>query len=190
MLVVVAATLVVGTIGAAGVSFGIAIAGTFAGPARHWVVAGGALGGLLTGAGTKLLGLDAFVLLIGHAPDGITGAGEGLVLGAGVGLGAWLAGARTAPRSLRRGFAVSALAGGVAGAAITLAGGRLMAGSLDLLARSFPDSRLRLDPIGALFGERGFGPLSQVVSGTLEGALFGGCVVAATIVARRTFISR
>ena len=45
-----------------------------------------------------------------------------------------------------------------------------MGGSLDLLARSFPDSRLRLDPIGGLFGESGFGPISQVVTGGLEGA--------------------
>jgi hypothetical protein len=189
MLVVVAVTLVVGAIGAAGVSFGIAIAGLAAAPARQWTIIGGALGGLLTGAGVKLLGLDAFALLIGHAPGGITGAGEGVVLGAAVGLGAWLAGAGTAPGSLRRGFAISALAGGAAGAAITLLGGRLMAGSLDLLARSFPESRLRLDPIGALFGEQGFGPVSQVVTGALEGALFGGCVVGATIVARRAFAS-
>jgi hypothetical protein len=64
-----------------------------------------------------------------------------------------------------------------------------MAGSLDLLARSFPESRLRLDPIGELLGEKGFGPVSQVVTGALEGALFAGCVVAAMIVARRTLAS-
>jgi hypothetical protein len=132
-----------------------------------------------------MLGLDAFALLTGHAPAGITGAAEGVMLGGAVGLGAWLAG----PRSLRLGSAIAALAGGVAGTAITLLGGRLMAGSLDLLARSFPDSRLRLDPIGGLFGEEGFGPVSQVVTGALEGALFAGCVVAAMIVARRTLAS-
>ena len=187
MLVVVAVTLVVGTIGAAGVSFGIAIAGIAAGRAWHWTVIGGALGGLLTGAGVKLIGLDAFALLIGHAPGGITGAAEGVVLGGAVGLGAWLAGPATAPRTLRLGFAMAALAGAAAGATITLLGGRLMAGSLDLLARNFPESRLRLDPIGGMLGEQGFGPVSQVVTGTLEGALFGGCVVAAMIVARRAF---
>jgi hypothetical protein len=185
MLVVVAATFVVGMVGAAGVSFGIAI-GRLAGD-RAWYrsVVGGAVGGLLTGAAVKMLGHDAFALLTGHAPDGITGATEGVVLGGAVGLGAWLAGPASAPRSLRTGFATAALAGGAAGAAITLLGGRLMAGSLDLLARSFPESRLRLDPIGGLFGEEGFGPVSQVVTGALEGALFAGCVVAAMIVARR-----
>jgi hypothetical protein len=145
---------------------------------------------LLTGAAVKMLGLDAFALLIGHAPGGITGAAEGAVLGGAVGLGAWLAGHGAASHSLRRSFAMAALAGGSAGAAITLLGGRLMAGSFDLLARSFPESRLRLDPIGGLFGEEGFGPISQVVTGTLEGALFGGCVVAAMIVARRGLAAR
>ncbi|MEA3046328.1 MAG: hypothetical protein QOJ53_660, partial [Sphingomonadales bacterium] len=65
-------------------------------------------------------------------------------------------------------------------------GGRLMGGSLDLLARSFPDSRLRLDQIGGLFGENGFGPVSQIVTGGMEGALFGGCIVGAMILARRS----
>jgi hypothetical protein len=70
---------------------------------------------------------------------------------------------------------------------IPLLGGRLMGGSLDLLARSFPDSRLRLDQIGALFGESGFGPVTQLITGALEGALFGGCIVAAMTVARGSF---
>jgi hypothetical protein len=66
-----------------------------------------------------------------------------------------------------------------------LLGGRLMGGSLDLLARHFPGSRLRLDRIGETFGESGFGPVSQSVTGALEGALFAGCVVGAMIVALR-----
>ena len=78
-----------------------------------------------------------------------------------------------------------ALAGAAAGIAIPLLGGRLMGGSLDLLARAFPDSRLRLDPLTALFGESGFGPVSQIVTGAIEGALFSGCVVGAMIIARR-----
>jgi hypothetical protein len=61
-----------------------------------------------------------------------------------------------------------------------------MGGSLDLLARAFPESRLRLDPIGALFGESGFGPVTQIVTGGLEGALFGGCIVGALVLARRS----
>lgn len=60
-----------------------------------------------------------------------------------------------------------------------------MGGSLDLLARHFPDSRLRLDEIGDLFGENGFGPISQLVTGGIEGLLFGGCIVGAMTIARR-----
>ena len=62
----------------------------------------------------------------------------------------------------------------------------MMGGSLDLLARQFSGSRLRLDHIGALFGEHGFGPLSQAVTGALEGALFAACIVGAMSLARRS----
>jgi hypothetical protein len=133
----------------------------------------------------KLLGLDAFNLLLGQSPGDITGAPEGVLLGGAVGLGAWLAG-----RSIRRSAALAGLIGGATGILITLLGGRLMAGSLDLLARQLPGSRLRLDAIGALFGEAGFGPVSQTVTGGLEGALFCGCVVAAMMLARRGLQSR
>ena len=62
----------------------------------------------------------------------------------------------------------------------------MMGGSLDLLSQQFPDSRLRLDQVGALFGEDGFGPVSRIVTGGLEGALFAGCVVGAMTLARRS----
>jgi hypothetical protein len=120
--------------------------------------------------------------MLAQAPGDITGAAEGLALGGAVGLGAWLAGTRS---SLRQGAALAALAGGVGGLLIPALGGRLMAGSLDLLARSFPASRFRLDPVGALLGEPGFGPVSRIVTGGLEGALFGACIVGAMILARR-----
>ena len=72
------------------------------------------------------------------------------------------------------------------GAIIVLLGGRLMGSSLDLLSRTFPDSRLRLDQVGTLFGEQGFGTISQIVGSTLEGALFSACVVGATIIGERS----
>ncbi len=77
------------------------------------------------------------------------------------------------------------LTGAAAGLLIPLLGGRLMGGSLDLLARQFQDSRLSLDQIGAVFGETGFGPVSQVATGGIEGLLFGGGVVAAMARARK-----
>jgi hypothetical protein len=61
----------------------------------------------------------------------------------------------------------------------------MMGGSLDLLAQAFPDSRLRLDGIGALVGETGFGPITRTVTGALEGLLFAGCIVGAMCLAGR-----
>jgi DNA-binding winged helix-turn-helix (wHTH) protein len=184
LLVLLWLTIAAALMGGAGVSFGIAAAGFARSP--HWSIVGGALGGLAVGGAVKLLGLDAFNLLLGRSPGDITGAGEGALLGAAVGLGAWLASRGTDPVSLRRASAAAALAGAAAGLAIPLLGGRLMGGSLDLLARSFPGSQLRLDEIGRLFGEDGFGPVSRIVTGAMEGMLFGGCVVGAMVLARRS----
>ena len=183
LLVILCLTIVVGLMGGAGVSFGIATA--TAGRRRDWPwsVGGGAVGGMLIGAIVKLLGVDAFNLLFGRSPAGITGALEGLILGAAVGLGAWLA-SRTPKK--RRGITIAAVAGGVAGAAIPVLGGRLMGGSLQLLAQTFPDSRLRLDQLSALVGEHEFGLVSQIVTGALEGALFSAFVVAALLFAERS----
>jgi len=184
VLVLLWLTMAAALMGGAGVGFGIAAAGFARSP--HWRILGGAAGGLVVGGIVKLLGLDAFNLLLGRSPGDITGAAEGALLGGAVGLGAWLAGPGAAPPSFRRGVAVAGMAGAAAGMLIPLLGGRLMGGSLDLLARTFPDSRLRLDQIGGLFGESGFGPVSQIVTGGLEGALFGGCIVGAMILARRS----
>jgi DNA-binding winged helix-turn-helix (wHTH) protein len=185
LLVLLWLTIAAALMGGAGVSFGIAASGFASG--RPWAsIVGGALGGLVVGGVVKLLGIDAFNLLLGRSPGDVTGAAEGALLGGAVGLGAWLGRRGAPPLSLRRSAALAGLAGGGAGILIPLLGGRLMGGSLDLLARSFPHSRLRLDQIGGLFGEHGFGPISQIVTGGLEGALFGGCIVGAMILARRS----
>ena len=180
LLVMMCITSLIALMGGAGVAFGISLSGRVS----PLSITGGAAGGALVGAFVKILGLDAFALLFGQAPGDITGAPQGLILGGAVGAGLLL-GSRQA--SLRLAVAIAALCGGAAGAAITLAGGPLMAGSLDQLARSFPDSRFRLDGIGALFGENGFGPISQGVTGALEGALFGGCIVGAMLLAQRRY---
>jgi DNA-binding winged helix-turn-helix (wHTH) protein len=182
LLVLLCATIVVAVIGGAGISFGIAFADRIAAPA--WRIAGGALGGLVIGAVVKLLGIDAFTLLIGRSPGDITGPLEGLALGAAVGLASWIA---TRLPTLRKGLvAVAAPIGALAGVAITLLGGRLMGGSLALLATRFPASRLRLDRLGAMVGEGNFGPTAQAITAALEGALFTACVVASMTLARRT----
>jgi hypothetical protein len=137
----------------------------------------------MVGALGKLLGLDAFNLLLGEGPGDITGAAEGALLGGAVGLGAWVASRR--PALLERGIMAGGAIGAAAGILIALLGGRLMGGSLDLLARQFPTSRLRLDPIGELFGETGFGSVTQIVTGAIEGALFGACIVGAMLIVRQ-----
>lgn len=181
LLVLLWLTIAAALMGGAGVSFGIATADLTREP--RWRIAGGAIGGMLVGGFAKLLGLDAFNLLLGRSPGQITGALEGLLLGGSVGTAAWLASRRG--WSLRRSVAAAGLIGGAMGLLITFAGGRLMGGSLDLLADTFPDSRLRIDPIGQLFGESGFGPVSRVATGVIEGGLFAACTVGAMMLARR-----
>jgi DNA-binding winged helix-turn-helix (wHTH) protein len=185
LLVLLAITIIVATVGAAGVSFGIAAAGGLSRDLGRWSVAGGAAGGLAVGAFVELIGLDAFRLLFGRGPADMTGAIEGLILGGAVGSGMWLAASGAEQLSLRSKILLAALVGACAGIAIAVFGGHLLGGSLDLLAQSFPDSRLGLERLGALVGEQGFGRLAHVLTAAIEGALFAGCIVGAMLVADR-----
>lgn len=180
-LVLISVTMLVGLLGGAGVGFGIAAADYAPGRLGQWRILGGALGGLAVGGVVKMIGLDAFNLLVGQAPGSITGAPEGAVLGGAVGLAAWV----TRGASLRRAAAIAGAIGAAAGALIHLLGGRLMAGSLHALAERFPNAQLDLDQIGRLFGEAEFGPISQTVLGGLEGLLFAVFVTGAMMLARR-----
>jgi len=179
VLVIVAITTLVALVGGAGVAFGIAVAGLERSAIR--TVAGGALGGLIVGGIVKLLGMDAFNLLIGHAPTRIAGPLEGALVGAVTSVAAAVA----IRVSLRVGIVVAVFAGGAAGALIARLGGQLMGGSLASLAQVFPDSRLRLDSIGAFFGEIGFGPITQAVTAGLEVALFASWIVGTIVLASR-----
>jgi len=181
VLVIALVTIAMATLGAAGVAFGISAGQLLHGRRWLWAVVGGSAGGLLVGAVVKLLGLDALNLLFGHSPGAITGAPEGALLGGAIGLGAWLSGSTTA---VERGMAWGGITGGLAGTLVALLGGQLMAGSLDLLSRSFPGSRVRLEPIAHMFGEHTFGPVSRIATGAFEGMLFGACVVGAMVLAR------
>lgn len=185
LLVLLCLTAMIGMIGAAGVGFGIAAAGFAPSRRGYWMAIGGAAGGLIVGAMVKLLGIDAFNLFFGQSPGDITGAAEGIILGGAVGIGVWLGAYWPGRASLRRHVGAAALSGAVAGILIALLGGHLLGGSLDLLARSFPDSRLTIGQIGTLFGEREFGPVSRIVTGAIEGLLFAGCVAGAMFLARQ-----
>lgn len=186
MLVLMGLTTLVGMLGGAGVGLGVGAAVFAPNRQGQWEALGAGAGGLVVGGLVKLIGIDTFNLLFGHAPADITGAAEGALLGGAVGVAAWLA--RGA--SLRRSLAIAAAAGAAAGIIIHLLGGRLMAGSLDVLARAFPGSRLRFDRIGSLFGESEFGDLSQAVICSLEAALFTLCLVAAIRMARQRLYLR
>jgi DNA-binding winged helix-turn-helix (wHTH) protein len=185
ILVLICLTAMVGLVGGGGVGLGIA-AGAM-NTRRPWLgsTLGGAVGGMMIGAVVKLVGSDAFSLLFGQSPGEITGAVEGLLLGGAIGFGVWLGPRIGGPSSPAHAVAVAGLAGGAAGAAIPLLGGRLMGGSLQQLASGFPHSRLGIERMGILFGETSFGPVSQIITGGLEGALFGACVAAAIRLARR-----
>ncbi|HWQ85500.1 transcriptional regulator [Brevundimonas sp.] len=185
ILVLVCLTTIIGLLGGAGVGFGIATASVIPGRTALWSTVGGAVGGMFVGAVVKLVGVDAFSLLFGQTPGEITGAAEGALLGGAIGFGVWLGRRAGGPSSPGYSTAVAGLAGGAAGALIPLLGGRLMGGSLEQLARGFPNSRLGIDRMGALFGESSFGPVSQVITAGLEGALFGACVAGALRLARR-----
>lgn len=185
VLVLTAITVLIALLGASGVSFGIA-AGRLLGPGKgtHLII-GGAAGGLVVGGVVKLLGLDAFNLVLGQSPVHITGALEGGILGGATGLGLWLSMRIMTVQPLLYRILPAAGAGACAGAAIAAAGGRMLGGSLDALAELLPQSQLRLDQIGAAFGENGLGPISQIVTGGFEGMLFAACVSGAILLAER-----
>ena len=183
LLVLLALNVLIGLAAGLGVGGGIAAAGLIPSEKWQWSVAGGMLGGFAIGGIVKLLGLDAFALLFGRSPAGMTGAAEGALLGAALGLAAWIA--RGRDLGFGRSAAVGGLAGGAAGLLVPLLGGHLLGGSLDLLAREFPDARFSLDTIGALLGESGFGRMSEAFTATIEGSLFGLCVGGALALARK-----
>jgi hypothetical protein len=180
LLVLVALATLLALVGAAGVGGGIAAARLVARDFTFGGLLGGAVGGLLVGAFGKLIGHDAFLMLFGHAPGDSTGALEGLLLGAAVGLADDLGRGFTAGGSFRRNVLVAAAVGALAGLLISLTGGRLLVGSLALLVETFPEARLHLDPLGSLLG-----PLAASVTNAVEGAWFSLCLVGALMLARR-----
>jgi len=185
LAVMMALGALLGLLAGLGVGGGIAIADRFVTPGRWQAVTfGGLLGGLLVGGLVKLVGLDAFSALIGRAPSGMTGAAEGAMLGAAIGLAVWFG--RVRSLGAGRSAAVGAVVGAFAGLLVPLLGGHLLGGSLDQLVGQFPDAGLRLDSIGGLAGDRGFGQRAELATATLEGALFGLGVAGALALVRRS----
>lgn len=166
LLVLLLVSMFAAAVAGLGIAAGIAAARLIRPQAWYWSLGGGALGGLLLGGFGHLIGADAFRLLIGGDLARFAGAGEGVVIGAAAGLAAGLASRMRAPLALGAGLG---LAGGLVAA---LAGGRMMAGSLQALVAAFPASS-----IGAVFGEGGLGPGGLAASGAIEGAVFVAAMV-------------
>ncbi|WP_422058234.1 winged helix-turn-helix domain-containing protein [Sphingomonas sp.] len=177
VLVLACLTIGVAAIGGGAVAFGVAAAAQRSGVGSPLTIVGGTLAGLIVGAVAKLLGIDAFTLLLGRAPEGITGAPEGLALGTAVGLAYWITARRAGSTKRHAGLAGMVL-GAAAGLIIALLGGRLLAGSVDVLTQTMDGARLDLGRIGALLGETGFGLRSRIATSVAEGALFGGFTAA------------
>ncbi len=178
ILVLVSLGLLIGGLGAAGISFGIAIAARITyRHSRLWTFIGGAAGGAIIAWSAHLIGVDMLKALFGQSPSGITGAFEGGVIGAGLSLGAVLTGRLlNGGRSWHR--LIGAALGGMSAAIIlTLIGGNLFSSSLELIARSFANSQFRMEPLASFFGEVHFGRTTQITLGAMEGFLFGGCLV-------------
>jgi hypothetical protein len=140
---------------------------------RWWSVVGGAAGGAGVGGSAYLLGVDMVNALFGKRPIGITGAMEGAVIGVGVSLGVVVAHSLwRAARAWQR--VIGAGLGGLcAGVLLIVIGGNLFSGSLEIVARLFADSQMRLDTLAPVFGEVHFGQTTQLIMGAMEGLLFG-----------------
>jgi hypothetical protein len=175
-LVLVLATLgfFIGAVGGLGVTAGmISLAHLAYRHSKWWSVVGGVAGGALVGGSTKLLGVDTVRALFGQSPNGITGAFEGAVIGAGLSLGIVIATiVIRRSRSWQRVLA-AAVGSMCAGVLLTVIGGNLFSASLEIVARMFANSQIRMDPLAPLFGEVHFGETTQIVMGALEGLLFG-----------------
>ncbi len=169
---------IIGAVGGLGVSFGMISAARVAyRHSRWWSVVGGAAGGAFVGGSSKLLGVDTVKALFGQSPTGITGALEGAVIGLGVSLGAVLI-AVVWPRARVWQKALGASLGAMlAGVLLTIIGGNLFSGSLEIVAQMFTNSQIRMDPLAPYFGEVHFGHTSQIISGAIEGLLFGAGVM-------------
>ena len=171
---------VAGAAGGAGVGAGLAFADGAARSHRTLALtAGAALGGGLVGLGVQWLARWGMAEILGLDLE-IGGGLEGVLIGGCAGLGYTL-GTRTEEGSVEgmdgrgrlRAALVTAAACGLAGLAITLLGRPLAGGTIHAIADAAEGSRATLAPLGRLIGEADFGPVSRVIAGVGECALFG-----------------
>ena len=119
--------------------------------------------------------------VFGRNVSGMAGAPEGLVLGAVLGLGyatatrTLVAGGMASPRGAARVrvVLVTAAAAAIAGLLLALAGRRLVATSLDLVAGAFSGSAVGLAPLARFLGEDSLRPITQAIVSGFEGFMLG-----------------
>ena len=169
-----------GALGGAGVGAGLAFAEAAApSPRALALMAAGALGGGLVGAGVQWLARWTLAALVGLDLD-VGGGLEGVAIGGAAGLAFAIATRRTedgltASRVRKRWHAalIMAVSCGLAGLALTLGGRILAAGTIHAIADAAEGSRATLAPLGRLIGEPDLGPLSRAILGFGEPAAFG-----------------
>jgi len=169
-----------GTIGGAGVGAGLAVAEAVARSQRTLaLVIFGALGGGIVGVIVEWVARWTLSTLFGlHVAIG--GGVEGVVIAGAAAFGYALSTARlgdglAAPRGGQRVqvAVTTALACGLAGLALAVAGRPLVGGTVHLIAQAVQGSQVTLAPIGRLIGEPDFGALARAIIATGEGTLFG-----------------
>jgi len=166
-----------GVLGGSAIGVGMGLAAVLRDTERSpTLIAGAAGGGLLIGALGETLGRVGMTSLTGANVVQMTGPYEGLLLGLGVGLVAWMGLSGSARRSMVLGRAV--VMGGCVGAVVALSGGALLGRSLMFLEIQFPASELEMARVGRIMGESGFSMASQLTSAVLEGAIFTLCIAA------------
>jgi hypothetical protein len=169
-----------GAIGGAGVGAGLSVAEAVARSHRGVALVGGAaLGGVVVGWAVQGLVRSSLLALVGVRVA--TGGGlEGLIIGASAGLGyaigtSGIESGLATPRGVQRlrAAALTALLCGAGALLLALAGRPLVGGTLHGIARQARGSQITLTPLAQLIGEPDFGPTSQRLIGTGEGAVFG-----------------
>ena len=174
VLAVVAA--VAGGVGGAGVGAGVAFAEGAAPSHRTLALtSAAAAGGGVVGVAVQWLTHWGLAALVGLDID-IGGGLEGVVIGGAAGLGFATAthkNERPERRRLLQAALITAATCGLAGLALTLAGRPLAGGTIHAIADAAEGSRATLAPLGRLFGEADFGPLSGAILAFGECALFG-----------------
>ena len=177
----------VGGVGACGIGAGLAAVEALARSARTLaLLLAGAVAGAATGAIAHAAGWALLNAVFGRGLADVGGWAEGLSIGASAGAGYALAtrglrgGGLATPRDAAR-IRAALIAGAccaVGGLAVALAGGRLVGGSLDVVAAGFDGSQVGLGPIARWLGEQEFRPVTRAAVSAFEGLMFGTGLVA------------